>query len=368
MRTYTNLLFTAVLLFLTSGKIYSQNNSRPNILLIIVDDGRYADYQATGGPSWFNTPTISRIANEGANFKNTYAVFSLCEPSRVSILTGLYPHHSGYVANKQLYDTTILTMARILKDDGYYTGIVGKFLNSNSKDANSFVFPKNDFSYYLAYDGEGGYSPQTFTFNGKDTLLNENVSLAINDFGVHFLESVPSNSPFFLMFCPRAPHTPYKAFPGYKNAYHSNAVSFPTNFHGYVKNYPSYLYYDNIYTKDSAGCVDDIQTYYETLIGVEEGVDSLFSILENQNILDSTLVIYMSDNGIFIGEHFFCKKRLAYEESMHVPLFIRYPKWFAANTVIDDEFTLNVDRESANNFCMNITRIPLRRKFRTSGL
>ncbi|MCY7410015.1 MAG: sulfatase-like hydrolase/transferase [Chitinophagales bacterium] len=335
MKHFTTIVLLSFLFSFTT--LLQAQTLKPNILLIIVDDGRYADYTPTGGPSWFQSPSINRIADEGVNFKNTFVALSLCGPSRVSILTGLYPHHSGYVYNTQVYDTSILTIARILKDNGYYTGIVGKFINSFDE------FPKNDFSYYFANDGNGNYNPKTFSLNGVDTLVNENPQKAINEFGIHFLESAPVDSPFFLMFTARAPHVPYTAYPGYENAYHSDTVLFPNNFNGYEKNYPNYLYYDNLYLKDSIGCVGDIQTYYETLIGVEEGVDSIFSFLENKNVMDSTLIIFMSDNGIFIGEHNLQKKRLAYEESIHIPLFIRYPKWFQPNTIVEDEFAMNID-------------------------
>src|SRR6185295_11684526 len=204
-------------------KSFSQNSSKPNILLVIVDDGCYQDYAATGGPSWFLTPTIDRIADEGANFTNDYVVLALCEPSRVSIFTGKYPHHNGFIYNSQTYDTATLTIARILRENGYYTGLVGKFMNSFN------AFPSSDFNYYCAYNGQGNYSPKIFDLNGTDTLLNENVSVAINDFAIHFLESVPPDKPFFLIFTPKAPHPAYVAYPGYVNAYHSETVPFPSN-------------------------------------------------------------------------------------------------------------------------------------------
>ncbi|MGB3076789.1 MAG: sulfatase/phosphatase domain-containing protein, partial [Chitinophagales bacterium] len=141
----------------------------------------------------------------------------------------------------------------------------------------------------------------------------------------------------------KAPHPAYVAYPVYENAFHSAPVPFPENFHGYTKNYPNYIYLENNYANDSATCVSDIQTYYETLMGVEAGLDSVFSVLESKGILDSTLIVYTSDNGVFIGDHYLQRKRLAYEESIHVPLFVRYPKWFPAHTVVDDQFALNID-------------------------
>lgn len=314
-----------------------QNSAKPNIILILIDDGRYQDYASTGGPSWFESPSINRIADEGINFKSNYTVLALCEPSRVSILTGLYPHHSGFKYNTQVYDTSILTIARILRENGYYTGLVGKFLNEFN------AFPSNDFNYWFAFDADANYNPQIFNLNGIDTFIDKHVSVAINEFTIDFLNSVPDSLPFFLMMCHKAPHPPYAPFEGYEEYYHDEFVEAPSNFHGYVKNYPGYLYYDNLFIGDSSKCVDDIQSYYEVLAGAEAGVDSVLNFLESNNILDSTLVIFTSDNGVFIGEHNLRKKRFAYEESMHTPLFIRYPAWFTPGTVVQNEFSLNLD-------------------------
>ncbi|MEP7128611.1 MAG: sulfatase-like hydrolase/transferase [Chitinophagales bacterium] len=331
------ILFICLFVFLFQKNSIAQNNQRPNILFIVIDDGRYQDYASTGGPSWFLTPTINRIADEGADFKKDYVVLSLCEPSRVSIFTGQYPHHNGFTTNIQTYDTSTLTIARILRNNGYYTGLVGKFLNEY------IAFPDADFNYYCAYSGFGNYGPKIFNLNGMDTLLNENVQIAINDYALHFLQSVPDSLPFFLIYSTKAPHPAYSAYPGFENAFHAEPVAFPENFDGYTKNYPNYIYLANDYGIDSVACVSDIQTYYETLIGVEAGLDSVFTVLESKGILDSTLIVYTSDNGVFIGEHYMQRKRLAYEESIHVPLFVRYPKWFPAHTIVDDEFSLNID-------------------------
>ncbi|MGB3074749.1 MAG: sulfatase-like hydrolase/transferase, partial [Chitinophagales bacterium] len=197
------ILFICILVFLLPKKLIAQNNQLPNILFIVVDDGRYQDYASTGGPSWFHTPTINRIADEGADFKKDYVVLSLCEPSRVSIFTGQYPHHNGFTSNLQVYDTSTLTIARIMRNHGYYTGLVGKFLNEY------IAFPDADYNYYCAYNGQGNYGPKVFDLNGTDTLLDENVQVAINDYALHFLQSVPDSTPFFLLYSCKAPHPAY---------------------------------------------------------------------------------------------------------------------------------------------------------------
>src|SRR5262249_3979745 len=120
----STLLLTLIVIFCFQNFCSAQTVSRPNILFVIIDDGRYNDYPSTGGPSWFVPPNINRIADEGVNFKSSYVVLSMCEPSRVSIFTGKYPHHTGFLYNYTEYDTTTLTIARILKENGYYTGIV----------------------------------------------------------------------------------------------------------------------------------------------------------------------------------------------------------------------------------------------------
>ncbi|HUM48190.1 MAG TPA: sulfatase-like hydrolase/transferase, partial [Chitinophagales bacterium] len=100
---------------------------RPNLLVILVDDGRYDNYTVTGGPAFFQTPNINSIAEEGANFEYCFPALSTCSPSRASIVTGTYPHHHGVFSNA-LVDTMLLpTVATILHDSGYYTGFVGKY-------------------------------------------------------------------------------------------------------------------------------------------------------------------------------------------------------------------------------------------------
>src|SRR6266513_953625 len=90
-----NLTFVFAILLSCVTNVHAQ--TKPNILVIMLDDARYDMFQPNGGPSFFNTPSINRIAEEGINFKFTGVTTSLCTPSRASIYTGLYPHHHGAV-------------------------------------------------------------------------------------------------------------------------------------------------------------------------------------------------------------------------------------------------------------------------------
>src|SRR5205085_10651139 len=115
--------WTSILSFTT----LSLNALKKNILLFLLDDARYDEFSPNGAPSWFVTPGITRIANEGVNFKLTIPTTSQCSPSRACIYTGLYPHLNGTEKNGDTLDLSLITIQQILTDNGYYTGFIGKY-------------------------------------------------------------------------------------------------------------------------------------------------------------------------------------------------------------------------------------------------
>ena len=149
----------AVFSALLPGDLSAQSNSaRPNIVMIIADDTRYDSFQPNGGPTWFNTPAINRIAEEGATFDNYFCVYSLCIPSRSSIMTGLYPHSNGAYDNFNGYFANLPTIATILDSAGYHTAMIGKYHVYKSQQPG--------WDYWMAKIGETDYVDPQFNVNG----------------------------------------------------------------------------------------------------------------------------------------------------------------------------------------------------------
>lgn len=309
--------------------------SKPNFIVILLDDGRFDSYQPTGGPAWFQTPSINRIANEGANFSYAFPTTSQCAPSRVSIYTGLYAHHHGALDNETRMADSLPLLQQILKDSGYYTGFVGKYGQLQGKPVG--------FDYWATSDGNIFFNANFNINNGPDTIIQGHITDIYEDMALDFLNSVPTGDPFMLMFFTRVPHGPNVPRTSDLNLYTGETMPFPTNFEKYTVNYPSYFYDTHNWNftpeeTDSLTLLD-----FQAIAGVEDNVTTLMNWLEQHNILDSTMIIFTSDNGFMRGEHKLEAKQIAQEESIRIPLFIRFPSWFEAGSVYADKMITNID-------------------------
>jgi N-acetylglucosamine-6-sulfatase len=327
-----NSAFTVLQTFTTLG---SAEEAKPNILAIMVDDGRYDIYQPNGGPSWFQTPAINRIADEGVNFQLACPATSQCAPSRATFYTGLYPHNHGCVKNSDHMNDSLPLIQQILKDNGYYTGFVGKYGQNLGTPAGFDWWAISQSDYY---------EDVIYTINDLDTFISGHISDIYPELALQFLNQVPEGKPFALFYFHRAPHGPTVPRPEDALLYTSEEIPFPTNFQKYTHDYPSFYYasvykwpYDSLET-DTAKLLE-----FQAIAGVEDNTDTLSDWLESKNMLDNTFLLYTSDNGYIKGEHLLQGKGLAQDESIRLPLFIRYPKWFTPGSVVSDEIAVNID-------------------------
>jgi len=308
----------------------------PNIIVILLDDSRYDTYSCNGAPPWFQSPNIDRIANEGVNFKNAFVIYSLCNPSRATIQTGLYANKNGAVNNKTMFDTSLPTIATVLNERGYYTAFMGKYMNAGDDNP----LPQPGWNWWMARV-KSGQKNATFDYNGTNKYMSGFVTDVLTDSAVALINRIPH--PFFIQMCFSATHPPYVPRTAEKNLYLNDTMPFPDNFYPYTQNYPSFYSQPNFTLTDSQTIVDDYRGYFQTMKGVDEDLAKIFSALSNKQILDSTLILFTSDNGFLLGEHQLDGKRLPTEESMRVPMFIRYPKWFSPATIDTNHLVLNVD-------------------------
>lgn len=324
-----NSSWSSILTFSTlTGAIQNKN-----ILLVVLDDARYDAFIPNGAPTWFNTPAINSIASEGVNFKLTYPTTSQCGPSRACIYTGVYPHINGVMSNGNTLDSSFPLIQQILKDHGYYTGFIGKY--------GQFLGAPKGFNWWATSD-ENVYINPPCHINGSDTTISGHISDIYPQLAKTFLNSVPEGKNFVLFYFTRVPHGPTIPRSQDSLLYLNDTMPFPSNFSFYTNNYPSF-YTDHQWNTIPVAVNNLKLRTYQTLKGAEDNVDSLMTWLRQKGVIDSTLIIFTSDNGFLMGEHKLQAKILALEESARVPLFVRYPKWFGANTVIDDEIASNVD-------------------------
>lgn len=314
-------------------------SARPNILLIILDDARFDSYSCNGGPSFFQTPNIDRIANEGVNFKNAFCVESFCIPSRGSIVTGLYPHKHGAVDNSSHIDPSLPTAATILDSAGYFTAWIGKY--------HMATVPQPGYDYWLASmvnTGTDEYNNLKYNCNGSVKRIYNHDTDILTDSTLSFLDRFGADSLFFLTLAYHAPHNPYIPQESFDGAYSGIAMPVPSDTSKFPVNYPSFL--DQVGEENSISGSEvsgEYEKYFELLAGVDDGLGKIFQKLDDLNIMNNTCIIFTSDNGFILGEHGLFMKLLAYDASSRVPMFIRYPGHIADSTLITDQMALNVD-------------------------
>ena len=311
---------------------------RPNILLIILDDARFDCYSCNGGPSFFQSTNIDRIANEGANFTSTFCSESYCIPSRGSIVTGLYPHKNGATNNSSIIYSNLPTTAKILDSAGYYTGWIGKYHMATK--------PQAGYDYWFATKvntGTDEYHNLQYNYNGVLKTVPGHDTDILTDTMLAFVDR-NYNKHFFATLAYHAPHSPCIPQDEYDGLFSGDVMPVPADTVPYNENFPSFLYHlPPIFYIEPSSVSGEYEKYYELLAGVDASIGQIIAKLETLNILNNTLIIFTSDNGLLIGEHLFENKRLAYDPSIRVPLFVRYPFWFADSVKVSNQMAMNVD-------------------------
>jgi N-acetylglucosamine-6-sulfatase len=348
---YIFTLFAAVFMSLTASG--ADPTPLPNIIFILIDDLRWdeVDYP------FVKIPNIQRIAREGVRFRNAFVTTPLCSPSRASYLTGQYAHKHGITDNTDHSPRSyeLVTFLRLLQHSGYETAFLGKW--HMGVDDN----PRPGVDHWVSVKGQGSYLDPEFNVNGRREIRHGYFTDILNEYALDFLKQ-KHTKPFLLYISHKAVHpdlTQYadgsvsdpnggKFIPAerHKTLYTDAEVPHQPNYAKSPKGKPSLLRrIGDLPPLGPETITDDetIRNRLRMLASVEDGVGNIFKVLENQKQLDNTLIIFTSDEGYFYGEHGLSKeRRLAYEESIRVPLFMRWPKRIKAGSVLD-HFALNID-------------------------
>ena len=308
------------------------NDGRPNFLIILTDDQRFDTMQ-------YMPRTKELIFDQGVTFNHGYITTPLCGPSRCSILTGMYAHTHGVVDNddEEFAETTFIEH---LKASGYFTGLVGKYLNTWKGD------PRPEFDYWVAFSrGESRYNNPRLNVNGEWIRhQGQYITDAMGGYMLEFLEKAAQSSrPFCLYFAPNAPHEP--ATPAYEDKFlELELPKKPPSFNEKdVTDKPKWLEKDPLLTETEIGELDDfIRNQILTLYALDRAIAATIEKLEKYNMLDRTVVLFLSDNGKLWGEHRRETKNSFYEEATRVPFAMRYPP-LVPKPYVEDRVVANID-------------------------
>ncbi len=343
-------VFLAMLMIAFVGLLPSQQ-TRPNIVLIVVDDLRF-DEIGVGGHPYLETPNIDRLAEEGVLFSSAYHVTPLCSPNRASILTGQYVSRHGILDNTSRSHAShrLDLFPKELQKAGYTTAHIGKWHMGNDPT------PRPGYDYWVSFSGQGKTNDPDLYEEGRIHPVKGYITDIFTDRAVGFIKR-SGDKPFFLYIAHKAVHpeaiqlddgtvdlsVPRNFIPAerHKGRYDGKVLKRRPNY-GFsdeealskpVIKQALDIRHELEKDEDWAREIDPgisentIRRRAEMMLAVDEGVGRILETLKETGVLDNTLIIFTSENGYFYGEHgLTIERRLPYEESVKTPLLMRYPQ------------------------------------------
>ena len=324
-------------------RVSAAASGRPNIIFVLTDDQRWDTLGCAGNP-YIKTPFIDKLAGSGVRFTNAFVSSPACAPNRACLFTGLYERtHSFTFGSPPLKKTySDICYPRLLKQAGYRTGYVGKSHVRFEKDVISQLF---DSFVPL------GRRPYLREVNGRKRHLTE----IMTDRAIDFIDSCAKDQPFCLSLSFHAPHAedddPEQFYwPESCDGMYDDVTFPPPENADVFKSMPGFLktcfnrmrWWQRFCTPEKYQQM--IRGYYRMITGIDREIGRLVNELESQGLASNTVIIFMGDNGYFLGERGFGGKFMMYEQSLRVPLIVYDPRLPSPKRgKTDDSMTLNID-------------------------
>ena len=338
--TAWGLLLAGSILFQGLGNATADNTPsphKPNFLFIYADDQRWdalgcvqREQGADGRLPWIKTPNLDRIAAEGIRFRKAFVVNSLCSPSRASFLTGQYSHLNGVADNETPFPLDSATYATELKKVGYTTAYFGKWHHGKQPQ-------RPGFDEVASFLGQGIYDDCPILVNGVNTPTKGYVDNITTDYLIDFLRKY-KDRPFCAVLGFKAVHDPRTPTEKHKDDYSGVEMRPAVN----AEALAPYLVKKH---RKSDGTSPYRREYFRCVNGIDDNVGRILDALDELGLAEDTVVIYSSDNGYYLGEHGLGDKRTAYEESLLIPLLVRWPRVVEPGRIAD-QMVLNIDLSS----------------------
>jgi N-acetylglucosamine-6-sulfatase len=318
-----------------------------NVIFVLVDDLRF-DAAGFAGHPWLETPHLDALAKRGVRMRNAFVTTALCSPSRASILTGQYAHRHRVVDNNTPVPAGLTYFPQYLQRAGYDTAFIGKWHMGADSDA-----PQPGFDRWVSFRGQGTYLPSKNGLNvdGRSVPQRGYITDELTDYALDWLRQRRADRPFFLYVSHKAVHSEFVPAERHRGRYAkrpftppASMADTPANYEGkpmWLRNQRNSWHGVDFPYHSTLDIADYYRRYAETLLAVDDSMGRIESLLRERGLLDSTIVMFMGDNGFAFGEHGLIDKRTAYEESMRVPLLIAGAGLPASRTV--DAVVANID-------------------------
>ena len=329
---------------------------RPNILFVMADD-HAAHAIGAYGSRVNQTPHLDRLAAAGMRFDNCFCSNSICAPSRAAILTGTYNHVNGVTTLSAPFDSAQPTFPATLQAAGYQTAIFGKWHLGHG--------PGHDpvgFDEWRVLPEQGDYhDPEFLSAAGRERLLGY-VTDIITDLSLDWISSRDPSRPFCVLVHHKAPHRSWEPDARHQGLYAGWEMREPVTLHDDYANRSTAasqaqmrmtdLEPEDVKEVPPGGLVGEeldswlyqrfIKDYLRCVASIDDNMGRLLDFLDAEHLREDTVVVYTSDQGFFLGDHGWFDKRFMYEESLRMPLLVRYPREVPPASVCQ-ELVLNVD-------------------------
>ena len=352
------------------GMSFSSDNiikKHPNVLFIAIDDlNDWVGY--LGGHPQVRTPNIDRLVKSGIGFTKAYTVAPLCNPSRVALLTGLYPSSSGVYGNRNKFRENLpseITLIKYFKDHGYLTKGGGKIFHGNNKPGDNkswdeYFISKNN----IKINGRDKTLPKGSTgmgwFNWGPVSIEDNEMQDVKTVNWAISELKKNHSkPLFLACGFFKPHLPWYVPQKYFDRYPLGEIILPNTKLDDQEDLPEYgkrfakERYSGSLGKDLNEGIQDhdlvlhydqwhkgVQAYLASISFVDDYVGKLLDALENSDYADNTIVVLWGDHGWHLGEKQHWRKQALWEDTTHVPLVVSYPSKIPQNKICNAPVSL----------------------------
>jgi arylsulfatase A-like enzyme len=289
--------------------------TRPNVVVVFADQLRYQAVAFTGDPN-VRTPRLDALAGESLQFTTAVSGCPVCSPARASLITGQYPLTHGVFLNDVCLGNGAPSLAEVLGGEGYDTAYIGKWhLDGHGRRAYIPRERRHGFDFWRARECTHDYAHSSYYadddpterwWDGYDAVAQTRAAQA-------YIRDKAGGRPFLLMLSWGPPHAPYDTAPHRFRAMYDPAAL---------------VLRPNVPPQAQARARADLAGYYAHVTALDELVGDLAATLDETGIADDTVLVFWSDHGDMLGSQGQRKKQRPWDESIRVPLLLRYPRAF----------------------------------------
>jgi len=326
-------------------------SNKPNVLLIMADQHR-KDAIGAYGNTVIKTPHLDLLASGGVKFENCWVQHAACMPSRACIFTGRYPMAHRVRSNGVPLPTTETTLAEIFARAGYRTGGAGKFhfiphypYRSPLPTMETHDGPYYGFQeFHLGEDGRSGEHwlwikrnwPQYHLKPDHEIPLELHNSYWTASHVIDFIQRCAKKGEPFFAFCSFVdPHHSYNPPEPYSRMYRPEDVPKPVRKEGELDDKPPFLRQRAKREGLRRNAARDRSRYYGEVSFIDDSIGRVLQTLEQLGLRDRTLIVFVSDHGDMLGDHWLYFKGLAYRQSANVPLIFNWPGTIRSGKTIE---------------------------------